>query len=363
MYRNIILSFIICCYTAACNLNISNVKTKQEDTFTNPIMPSGNNPQATFYNGKYYYTHETNDMILLWETNDLTDMSHAICKEVWHPIDSKSKHNLWAPEIHRINNKWYIYYAADDGNTDNHQIYVLENEADTPINGTFKQKGPIITDTNWNWGIHASTFIHKGKQYLIWSGWPQRRIMEETQCIYIASMKNPWTLSSKRVMISKPEYCWERQWVNPDGSRTAYPIYVNEAPYCFHSKDGNKLIIYYSASGCWSPYYCIGMLSCNTNSDILNPISWKKEPRPVFYQSPQDSIWGPGSLSFVPSPDSTEWYMLYHARSIPNGITGSNELRSPRLQKVEWDSNGMPLLGKPINTNTHIKKPSGTLQN
>lgn len=42
-------------------------------------------------------------MILLWETNDITDMGSAVCKEVWRPADPKSMHNLWAPEIHRIN--------------------------------------------------------------------------------------------------------------------------------------------------------------------------------------------------------------------------------------------------------------------
>ena len=82
-------------------------------------------------------------------------MGSAVCKEVWRPTDPKSMHNLWAPEIHRINDKWYIYYAADDGNTDNHQIYVLENDARTPMEGTFKQKGPIMTNQEWNWGIHA----------------------------------------------------------------------------------------------------------------------------------------------------------------------------------------------------------------
>ena len=161
----------------------------EDDYFINPIFSSGSNPNALFYGGKYYYTHETNDMILLWETNDITDMDSAVCKEVWRPTDPKSMHNLWAPEIHRINDKWYIYYAADDGNTDNHQIYVLENDARTPMEGTFKQKGPIMTNQEWNWGIHASTFVHKGVQYLIWSGWPKRRIMEETQCIYIAKMR------------------------------------------------------------------------------------------------------------------------------------------------------------------------------
>ena len=271
-------------------------------------------------------------------------------------------HNLWAPEIHRINDKWYIYYAADDGNTDNHQIYVLENDARTPMEGTFKQKGPIMTNQEWNWGIHASTFVHKGVQYLIWSGWPKRRIMEETQCIYIAKMKNPWTLDGERIMLSSPEYNWERQWVNPDGSRTAYPIYVNEAPTFLYSKDKKNLIIYYSASGCWSPYYCIGMLSCSADADLLDPKSWKKATDPVFYQSPQDSVWGPGSPSFIPSPDSTEWYMLYNARNIPNGITGESESRTPRLQKISWDENNMPILGKPVRLGKPLPKPSGIVK-
>lgn len=342
----------------SCHNSISEKKIDEDLFFKNPILPSGNNPQVTFHNGKYYYTHETNDMILLWETEDITDMSHALCKEVWRPKKGKGKRNLWAPEIHKINDKWYIYYAADDGNTDNHQIFVIENDSASPMTGEFKQKGPIITNKEWNWGIHASTFVYNGIQYLIWSGWPQRRVMEETQCIYIASMKNPWTLSSDRVMISEPEYSWERQWINPDGTRTAYPIYVNEAPYFFKSKDSDKLIIYYSASGCWTPYYSIGMLCCNAGDEILNPKSWVKKPEPVFTMSVKDSVWGPGSPSFFPSPDGSEWFMLYHARKVPNGITGSGELRSPRIHKIEWDEKGMPILGKPTNLNDYLEKPS-----
>lgn len=66
----------------------------EDDYFINPIFSSGSNPNALFYGGKYYYTHETNDMILLWETNDITDMGSAVCKEVWRPTDPKSMHNL-----------------------------------------------------------------------------------------------------------------------------------------------------------------------------------------------------------------------------------------------------------------------------
>ena len=99
--------------------------------------------------------------------------------------------------------------------------------------------------------------------------------------------------------------------VNPDGGRTAYPIYVNESPQYFHSKDNRTVIVYYAASGCWSPYYCTGMLTADADSDLLNPASWKKSPVPVFQQRPEDGVYGPANLSFLPSPDGTEWYILY----------------------------------------------------
>jgi GH43 family beta-xylosidase len=215
--------------------------------------------------------------------------------------------------MHRINNKWYIYFAADDGNMDNHQIYVIENEADIPTEGKFVMKGRIPTDKDNNWAIHASTFEHNGQRYMIWCGWQKRRIDSETQCIYIASMENPWTLSSDRVLISKPEYEWECQWVNPDGSKTAYPIHVNEAPHFFQPKNKDKVCIFYSASGSWTPYYCVGLLTADANANLLDPTSWKKHPTPVFQQEPENEVFGPGGSSFVSSPDGKECYMLYHA--------------------------------------------------
>lgn len=71
--------------------------------------------------------------------------AHSTCKEVWVPKDPSNSHNLWNPEIRNINGKWYIYFAADDGNTDNHQIYVIENDSPDPMQGEFCMKGAIMT--------------------------------------------------------------------------------------------------------------------------------------------------------------------------------------------------------------------------
>lgn len=330
-------------------------------TYTNPLLPVGAEPWAIFHNGKYYYTQGAENKIILWETTDITDLTNATAKEVWIPKELSNSFHLWGPELHYIDNKWYIYFTADDGNMDNHQTYVIENEANTPLQGEFVMKGRIQTDKENNWAIHASTFEQEGQRYLIWCGWQKQRIDSETQCIYIAGMENPWTLSSDRVLISKPEYEWESQWVNPDGSKTAYPIHVNEAPQYLLSKNKDKALIYYCASGSWTPYYCVGLLSADVKSDLLNPSSWKKTPTPVFEQNLEESVYGPGSLSFIPSPDGEEQYILYHARKNPNDASGAIDSRSPRLQKITWDKDGIPILGSPVAEEVSLPKPSGTI--
>ena len=332
---------------------------KQEKTFANPLLEVGAEPWAIFHDGYYYYMQGMGDSLVLWKTTDITDLRHAPKKTIWIPHDPKIAQDLWGPEIHKINGIWYIYFVADDGNMDNHQIYVLENTAQDPFNGQFVFKGRISTDKGNNWAIHPNVFMHKGALYMTWSGWQSRRVSVENQCIYIARMKNPWTLASDRILLSKPELEWERQWINPDGSKTAYTIYVNEAPQFFWSKNRDKVYIFYSASGNWTPFYAVGLLTADANSDLLNPTSWKKSQRPVFKQSPEDNVYSPGNCCFVPSPDGKDYYLLYHARNIENDTPGVRETRSPRLQKMEWSEDGTPSLGKPIPESVRMLKPSG----
>lgn len=356
------LSLFLCLFFS-CSNNKKNdslqVGDNQDNYYTNPLLPDGTLPWAVFHNGIYYYTQNDGDRILVRKTADITDLENAGQKVVWIPKEKSNSFNIWGPQIHRIDNKWYIYFAADDGNTDNHQIYVIENDSEDLFEGEFRMKGRISTDKDNNWAIHANVFQHKGQWYMVWSGWQTRRIETETQCIYIAKMKDPWTLASERIMISRPEYEWERQWINPDGSKTPYPIHVNEGPRCFRTKGNDKILLYYSASGTWTPYYCVGMLSADVDSDLLNPSSWIKSQTPVFMQSPENGVFSPGNISIIPSPDGTESYFIYQACSHLREASGGR--RSPRMQKMEWDENGYPSFGEPVHESEKIRKPSGTM--
>ena len=52
--------------------------------------------------------------------------------------------HIWAPELHYLKNKWYIYFSA--GNAENpwhERPYVLECEDEDPLTGTWKVKGML----------------------------------------------------------------------------------------------------------------------------------------------------------------------------------------------------------------------------
>lgn len=305
-------------------------------------------PYATYYKGNYYYTMQdyNHKKVELWKTNDLKKLPKANSKTIFPTTDSmRSKvHNVWSPELHRIGNKWYIYFEFDDGNTDDHQLYVLENDSDDPMEGEFRLHGPIITNKDWNWGIHPSSIVINGQQYLVWSGWQHRRIDVEVQCIFIAKMKNPWTLASQRVKISQPDYEWERQWISADGASTAYPIYVNENPEIMLSADGRNVIIYYSASGCWTTYGSLGMLTAPVGSDLLNPRNWKKSAEPIFSSIPNDGIFSPSNICIVNGEQGTPPELLYETKYFVNG----QMRKDVRLKTISYDNNGFPIFGKPL---------------
>ncbi len=228
-------------------------------TFTNPLLAGGPDPWVIYKNGYYYYTHTMGSKLVIWRTKDVSKLGSAEQKTVWVPPAGKPySKELWAPELHYLQGKWYMYFAADDGNNKNHRMYVIENTSADPMQGEWTFKGQVGDDTN-KWAIDGSVFENKGKMYMVWSGWEGDT--NGQQNIYIAPMSNPYTISGKRVLVSAPTYDWER---NGDLKGQEVPhVNVNEGPQLL--KHGNKLFLVYSSSGCWTDYYALGLLSIPDN--------------------------------------------------------------------------------------------------
>jgi GH43 family beta-xylosidase len=312
-----------------------------QNTFTNPLLPSGADPWSVYKDGYYYYTHTLGNRIDIWKTKNLSDLATAERKTIWTPppntLYSKS---IWAPEIHFIRDKWYVYFAADNGKNENHRLYVLENSAD-PMTGEWTLKGKI-SDATDKWAIDGSVFEHQQMLYLVWAGWEGET--NGRQDIYIARLENPWTIGSARVKISSPQFDWERHGDIPNDPNNPPHVDVNEGPQFL--SHGDQVFIIYSASGCWTDHYTLGMLSATASADLLQASSWKKHPVPVFGQSTRNKVYAPGHNSFFKSPDGKEDWILYHANDQPG--QGCGRFRSPRMQKFVWRADGTPDFGEPV---------------
>jgi GH43 family beta-xylosidase len=320
-------------------------------TFKNPLLPSGPDPWVIPYKGMYYYMNTTGKNLTIWATADITDLRHARKRVVWTPPPTGPySRDVWAPELHRFNGRWYLYFAADDGSNNNHRIFALENTSDDPLEGTWKMKGQVADRTN-KWAIDPSAFEVNGQQYLLWSGWKGDTNGE--QDIFIAHLKNPWTIDSERTLLSFPKYPWEH--VGDLLNDPALPhVEVNEGPeILIHGQD---IFMVYSGSACWTDYYELGVMEAHVGADLLSTSSWQKFDHPFFRQNPAASVFGPGHNGFFKSPDGKQDWIIYHAN--PGSKEGCGNMRSPRAQPFTWNADGTPNFGQPIGTDVPLNKPS-----
>ncbi|GAC1355230.1 MAG: glycoside hydrolase family 43 protein [Acidobacteriaceae bacterium] len=328
---------------------------------TNPLKSSGPDPWVVTRDGWYYYMNSTGSNLTIWKTRRIEDLANAEKKVVWTPPAGEAySKELWAPELHWIGGKWYIYFAADAGHNEDHRIYVVENGSADPTEGTWTLKGKVADATN-KWAIDATILEPSkatgGKMYMVWSGWEGDT--NGVQSIYLAQMKNPWTVEGRRTRISTPEYAWEKVGdLDATDGRTIRDlphVDVNEGPEVL--EHGDKVFVVYSGSACWTNYYELGMVTASLGSNLLDAASWKKSAEPLFRQDPEGKAFGTGHNGFFVSPDGRQNWIIYHANPGPN--QGCGNLRSPRAQPFTWKADGTPDFGRPVPVGQAIPVPSG----
>jgi GH43 family beta-xylosidase len=295
----------------------------------------------------YYYTHTSGDRIRVWRTTTMSNLKHATEQVIWgKPTSGPNSHNIWAPELHYLDGKWYAYYTAGSSpDLATQRTFVLENTGDDPFKGTWAERGKLADPLADFFAIDATVLEHQNKKYLIWSG--HASATDNTQRLYIAQLSNPYTLASARALISSPTYDWEKAGAPPA---------VNEGPEILKGPTG-KVFLVYSASGCWTDDYKLGMMTLREGGDPMKVDDWIKNPEPVFEKKPEHSAFGPGHNGFFISPDGKEHWIIYHANPLPG--QKCEDRRSPRMQKFFWNPDGTPHFGEPVNINTKLSKPSG----
>lgn len=283
--------------------------------------------------GYYYFTATEPDYgyIGLRRSKTINGLKEEKDTIIWRKHDKgPMSEYIWAPEIHFVNGAWYIYFAAGTTGIDkDFQIrpYVLECTDSNPLEGNWVEKGQINIAYD-SFALDATTFIHNDTQYLIWA----QTIGETKSNLYISRMSNPWTIETEPVLLSKSDYPWE-----------SIGFTVNEGPYIVVKNDTINLT--YSASATDSNY-CVGLLTANINSDLLDAKSWTKSPVPVLATDDDLGIYGPGHNCFTVAEDGETTVLVYHARTYKTieGDPLNNPDRHTFIKNVKWSSDDTVIL-------------------
>ncbi|KAJ7054726.1 Arabinanase/levansucrase/invertase [Mycena amicta] len=271
-------------------------------TYTNPIL-DGNyaDPWILEFSNTYYLTPTMPDgSVGVFKSSTLDNFTGIAPVTVWVPPNTTT--GVWAPELHRIGEEFYIYCALQDGEDEDadRRMHVLRGSDPQDPTAPFTELGA---------NRHA----------------------------YIAEMETPYSLHSDSERVIHSPY-----W--PNGTRiewqwsTLSPVYgVNEGPQIL--VNGQQTFLVYSACGSWDPCYGLAIMGLKSpDVDPLDPDSWwANDDGPVFSAS-KDTV-GTGHASFLRDANGVP-YFTYHAWDVdaPAGW-GSRQVWT---QRFHFNPDGTP---------------------
>lgn len=289
--------------------------------------------------GWYYMTGSVPeyDRLVLRRSRTLAGLATAEEAVLWRHLASGPLSGfIWAPELHHIDGRWILYFAAgpSGGGEDVFRIrtHALACDGADPMTGKWSVLGQF--QAPWDsFNLDSTSFVHRGTRYFVWA---QREAGIETNSnLYIAPLATPLTLAAKPTRLSVPTLDWEVRGFK-----------VNEAPAML-ARNG-RLFLTYSASAT-DARYCLGMLTAPDDADIMDAASWSKSPVPVFTSSAVTRVYGPGHNSFTVDEQGRD-VLVYHGRDYEK-IEGDplfDPNRHTRVQRIYYREDGTPDFGIPV---------------
>ncbi|WP_244307349.1 glycoside hydrolase family 43 protein [Flavobacterium fluviatile] len=364
LFKNLVLSAVLLVGAASCSDKKEQKETSKEEVSIMANIKGSNKPivlqraDPFIYkhtDGYYYFTGSvpTYDAIEIRRAKTIAELQNAAPFRVWekHASGPMSRH-VWAPEIHYLDGKWYVYFAASkEDDIWRLRPYVLECTGQDPLKDKWKELGQMQAADNdpksfTDFSLDGTVFEHKGKRYFCWAEKTGGQFAASN--LYLAEMESPIKLKTVQFMLTTPDYDWER-----------VGFWVNEGPAFIKNK--GKIYITFSASATGA-CYAMGMMEADENADLLNRNSWKKSRNPVLKTDASKGIYGPGHNSFTVD-ENGEPILIYHARDYEKAVgdpkvvpaTDKRSLeeiiadplydpnRHARMMKVKFDENGTPI--------------------
>lgn len=306
----------------------------------NPLVKQRADAQVFRHtDGWYYLTGSVPeyDRLVLRRSRTLAGLATAEERVLWrHQASGPMSGFLWAPELHLIDNKWIMYFAAgpSGGGEDVFRIrtYAVVCDGADPMTGSWKVLGKFETPFD-GFNLDSTVFTHRGVRYFCWA--EREPGIETNSNLYLAPLKTPLTLARKPVRLTVPTLDWEIRGFK-----------VAEAPAVL-ARNG-RLFLTYSASAT-DDRYCLGMLTARDDADLMDAKSWTKSPQPVFVSSDVTKVYGPGHNSFTVDEQGRD-VLVYHGRDY-KAIKGDplfDPNRHTRVQRIYYRDDGTPDFGIPV---------------
>ena len=314
-------------------MNNSNyIRTRWND----PFIPQRADPYIRLIDGQWYFTASVPayDCIILRQADTLEGLRTAEEHVLWHAHESgEMSRHIWAPEIHRLDSCWYIYFAAGEKD-DGWKIrpWVLRCQDDDPVTGRWEECGMLqrVEEDGFSFtefSLDMTILENAGKRYCIWA--EKVSVGKKISNLYIAELETPLKMKTPQMLLTSPTYAWER-----------HGFWVNEGPTVIH-RDG-RIFMTYSVSDT-SAAYCMGLMWMDEKDDPMDISAWHKLNHPVFVTDVEKGIYGPGHNTFFTN-EKGDVFTSFHARPYDEII--GDPLYDPNrhafIMKVAF-ADGMPV--------------------
>jgi GH43 family beta-xylosidase len=162
--------------------------------FSNPLY-QGEDPWVSYQDGSYYVcTSGPVDPTAVYVSKSPTLLDRGEKVKVWQDADNYRR--VFAPELHFIHGKWYIYFCADVKSEGwRHLAVVLQAKTGNPLEG-FTCQGVLFTgDEHDNGQANDFTVVTFNNQlYAFWGSLSDKHVSGAL----MAPMDNPITITAQR---------------------------------------------------------------------------------------------------------------------------------------------------------------------
>jgi xylan 1,4-beta-xylosidase len=287
-----------------------------KESYSNPIFAGDYPDPSIIRDGEdYYIVHSSFNYypgLLIWTSKDLINW-----KPVTHAI-KKSVGSVWAPDLVKYNNKFYIYFPANNTN------YVVWADS---INGPWSDPVDLKIGS-----IDPGHFVdEKGNRFIYFSDGS-----------YVPLSKDGLSVSGKAT------HAYDG-WKIP--SEWSIECFCLEGPKVI--KKGEYYYLTVAEGGTAGPATSHMVISARSKSPF-GP--WENAPNNPIIRTNDSSEkwWSKGHASIIDDVKGN-WWMVFHGYEKDNYNMGRQTL----LQPIEWTADGWFKMKEGVKTEDVIQKPAG----